>query len=64
MAHDLAIKSLKLNLIPNNIFQIKDEDKLETKGLVRKSEIPLVLLQDLIKAQRYIIHFLNWDLVL
>ena len=43
MAHDLAIKSLKLNLIPNNIFQIKDEDKLETKVFGQKIRNPIGL---------------------
>ena len=30
-AHDLAINSLKLNVLPKNIFQVENEDLLETK---------------------------------
>ena len=29
-AHDLAINSLKLNVLPKNIFQVKNEELLET----------------------------------
>ena len=30
VAHDLAIKSLKLNLIPDNLFKVENEEMLET----------------------------------
>ena len=30
VAHDLAIKSLKLNLIPDNFFKVENEEMLET----------------------------------
>ena len=29
-AHDLAINSLKLNVLPKNIFQVENEELLET----------------------------------
>ena len=64
MAHDLAIKSLKLNLIPNNIFQIKDEDKLETKVFGQKIRNPIGLAAGFDKSAEVYNSFLNWDLVL
>ena len=32
-AHDLAIKSLKLNILPKSIFNVEDEEILETNLL-------------------------------
>ena len=34
VAHDLAIKSLKLNIIPKNFFQVDKEEILETNSTV------------------------------
>ena len=31
VAHDLAINSLKLNVLPKNLFKVDDEELLETK---------------------------------
>ena len=30
VAHDLAIKSLKLNVLPKSIFNVEEEELLET----------------------------------
>ena len=30
MAHDLAIKSLKANILPKSFFKVRDEEMLET----------------------------------
>ena len=35
-AHDLAIKSLKLNLLPKSIFNVANEEYLETELLNEK----------------------------
>ena len=31
VAHDLAIKSLKVNILPKSFFKVEDEEMLETK---------------------------------
>ena len=41
VAHDLAIKSLKLNVIPENLFEVEDEKMLETKFLKNKMKNPI-----------------------
>ena len=41
VAHDLAIKSLKLNLIPDNLFKVENEEMLETKFLNNKVRNPI-----------------------
>ena len=33
VAHDLAIKSLKLNIVPESIFKVENEEMLETNFL-------------------------------
>jgi len=42
-AHDLAIKSLKLNVLPKSIFQVKDEHLLETSLFNNKLSNPIGL---------------------
>ncbi len=42
-AHDLAIKSLKLNLLPKSIFNVADEEYLETNLLNEKIPNPIGL---------------------
>ena len=38
-AHDLAIKSLKLDFIPEKFFKVENEEMLETTFLKRKKSI-------------------------
>ena len=42
-AHDLAIKSLKLNFIPKSFFEVKDEEMLETELFKKKIKNPIGL---------------------
>ena len=42
-AHDLAIKSLKLNFLPKSIFNVEDEELLSTKLLNEKIPNPIGL---------------------
>ncbi len=42
-AHDLAINSLKLNVLPKNIFQVDDEELLETNLFNEKLPNPIGL---------------------
>ena len=42
-AHDLAIKSLKLNFIPENFFKVENEEMLETTFLKQKIKNPIGL---------------------
>jgi len=42
-AHDLAINSLKFNVLPKNIFQVKNEDLLETDLFNEKLPNPIGL---------------------
>ena len=42
-AHDLAIKSLKFNFLPNSIFSVKDEEMLNTKLFGKKILNPIGL---------------------
>jgi len=37
-AHDLAIKSLKLNIVPENLFKVENEEMLETNFLKKKNK--------------------------
>ena len=37
IAHDLAIKSLKFNILPKSIFKVEDEEILETTFLKKAS---------------------------
>ncbi len=41
VAHDLAIKSLKLNIIPENVFKVENEEMLETNFLKKKIKNPI-----------------------
>jgi len=43
VAHDLAIKSLKFNFIPEKFFKVKDEEMLETNFLKKKIRNPIGL---------------------
>jgi dihydroorotate dehydrogenase len=43
VAHDLAIKSLKLNVIPKSFFQVNGEEILETKLFKKKLKNPIGL---------------------
>ena len=43
MAHDLAIKSLKYNFLPEEIFKVKNEEILETKVFNTKIKNPIGL---------------------
>ncbi len=43
VAHDLAIKSLKLNLLPKSIFRVNEEELLETNLLNEKISNPIGL---------------------
>ncbi len=43
VAHDLAIQSLKFNVLPKSIFNVKDEDILETNLLNEKLPNPIGL---------------------
>ncbi len=43
VAHDLVIKSLKLNLIPEGFFKVKGEDVLETKIFGKNFKNPIGL---------------------
>ena len=42
-AHDLAIKSLKLNLLPSEIFEVEDEQMLNIELLGKKFPNPIGL---------------------
>jgi len=42
-AHDLAIKSLKANILPKSFFRVESEDMLETKLLDKKISNPIGL---------------------
>ena len=43
MAHDLAIKSLKLNILPKSIFNVEEEEYLETNLLNERIPNPIGL---------------------
>ncbi len=43
VAHDLAIKSLKLNFLPNSIFSVDNEEMLQTNLLNEKLPNPIGL---------------------
>ena len=40
-AHDLAIKSLKINVVPESLFKVENEDMLETTFLKDKIKNPI-----------------------
>ena len=42
-AHDLAIKSLKFNLLPSKVFEVEDEQMLEIKLLGKNFPNPIGL---------------------
>ena len=42
-AHDLAIKSLKFNLLPNKVFEVEDEQMLNIKLLGKTFPNPVGL---------------------
>ena len=42
-AHDLAVKSLKFNFIPEKFFKVENEEILETTFLKRKIKNPIGL---------------------
>ena len=43
MAHDLAIKSLKYNFLPEEIFKVQNEEILETEIFNTKIKNPIGL---------------------
>ena len=43
VAHDLAIKSLKFNVIPKSFFQVNDEEMLEIELFKKKIKNPIGL---------------------
>ena len=43
VAHDLAIKSLKVNFLPKSIFKVKDEKMLETNLFEKRLPNPIGL---------------------
>ena len=43
VAHDLAIRSLKLNVLPKSVFSVEDEQILETNLLNEKIPNPIGL---------------------
>ena len=43
IAHDLAIKSLKLNILPKSIFNVQGEEQLETNLLNERIPNPIGL---------------------
>ena len=43
IAHDLAIKSLKFNVLPKSIFNVQGEEQLETNLLNEKIPNPIGL---------------------
>ena len=59
-AHNLAIKSLKFNFVPNILDENKNDPLFKTKLFGKRLlKIQLAWQQDLIKMQRYIILYLN-----
>ena len=63
-AHDLAIKSLKYNFLPEDIFKVENESILETEVFKTKIKNPIGLAAGLIKVLKFIILYLNLVLVL
>ena len=61
-AHSMAIKALKYGYIPP--VKIKESSKLETSIFSKKFILQLVLQLALTKTQKFITHFLIWDLAL
>ena len=43
VAHDLAIKSLKANFLPESFFSVKEEELLETNLFKKKIKNPIGL---------------------
>jgi hypothetical protein len=58
-AHNLAIKSLKLNFIPNVLIKIIMKRYLKLKYLINQLITLLVWPQVLIKMQKYTINYLS-----
>ena len=59
IAHNLAIKSLKFNFVPNILDKDKNNPLFKTNYLIKIWIIQLVWLLDLIKMLKYIIHYLS-----
>ena len=51
VAHDLAIKSLKFNVLPKSIFNVDGEESLETLLFKEKISNPIGLAAGLIKVR-------------
>ena len=58
-AHDLAIKSLKFNFLPSNLFSVQGEEILNTSLFGKEISNPIGLAAGLIKAQRFIMKYLK-----
>ena len=58
-AHNLAIKSLKYNFLPEDVFKVDNEIILETKIFNTKIKNPIGLAAGSIKALKFIIHYLD-----
>ena len=58
-AHDLAIKSLKFNVLPKSFFNVEEEEMLETNYLEKSYQTRLDWQLVLIRARRFITHYLN-----
>ena len=56
-AHDLAIKSLKFNILPNKIFEVEDEQMLNIKLLGKSFPNPIGLAAVLTKVLKFITHY-------
>ena len=62
VAHDLAIKSLKFNVLPKSIFSVENEELLETVLFNEKIPNPIGLAAGFDKVQRFITLYLNLDM--
>ena len=51
VAHDLAIKSLKFNVLPKSIFNVQEEEMLETSLFNEKLPNPIGLAAGFDKCQ-------------
>ena len=63
-AHNLAIKSLKLNILPNITDQNKRDPIFETNLFGKNIDNPIGMAAGLTKMLKFITHCLNLDLVL
>ena len=64
VAHDLAIKSLKANILPKSFFSVDGEEMLELNLFGKKISNPIGLAAGFDKSARFTTLFLNLVLVL